>query len=154
MFALAIIIRWEKTVFDCQQDRSAETVQCSPPCMKTDRVPGSWHGHSVFPWAESGKARRQKRGDNNHNRLMTERDCSEGKREEAWPAWGAWPKHRCLGGRQERMGQLQQRTACKYSFTRHCFLNDRFLFSGSRSFYLCWSFSVSVQRGHVFICIP
>lgn len=28
------------------------------------------------------------------------------------------------------------------------------LFSGSRSFYLCWSLSVSVQHSHVFTCIP
>lgn len=54
--------------------------------LHEDRVPGSWHGHSVVPWAESGKARRQKRGDNNHNRLVTETDCSEGGSEEAWPA--------------------------------------------------------------------
>lgn len=60
--------------------------------LHEDRVPGSWHGHSVFPWAESGKARRQKRGDNNHNRLVTETDCWEGERKEAWPAWGDWPQ--------------------------------------------------------------
>lgn len=54
--------------------------------LHEDRVPGSWHEHSVFPWAESGKACRQERGDNNHNRLVTENDCSEGERVEAWPA--------------------------------------------------------------------
>lgn len=58
--------------------------------LHEDRVPGSWHEHSVFPWAESGKARRQKRGNNNHHRLVTETDCSEGEREKAWPAWGDW----------------------------------------------------------------
>lgn len=59
------------------------------PSLLKDRVPGSWPAHSVFPWAQSSKARRQrKRGttttttnnnsdnnnNNNHNRLVRETD--------------------------------------------------------------------------------
>lgn len=58
------------------------SIHCNDPTLLKDRVPDSWLGHSFFPWAESGKARRQKkRGNNNHNRLVRETDRTERKRE-------------------------------------------------------------------------
>lgn len=99
------------------QKRSNSAVVTVP---HEDRVPGSWHGHSVFPWAESGKARRQKRGDNNHNRLVTETDCSEGGREDAWPVLGrAGPSIGVL------VGAGVNGSTTVDSFVCQCLLKDR-----------------------------
>lgn len=55
---------------------------CDEPTLRKDNVPDSWHGHSVFPWAESSKSHRQrKRGNNNHNRLVSETDLTEREKE-------------------------------------------------------------------------
>lgn len=72
--------------------------------LHEDRVPGSWHGHSVFPWAESGKAQAEERRQqpqqvSDRDRLFRGRKLRKPGLPEA-----DWHKHRCLGGRRgERM---------------------------------------------------
>lgn len=87
---------FKRNVTEAQESvsRTEHSVMTPPtPSLLEDRVPGSWPAHSVFPWAQSSKARRQrKRGtttttttitnnnnnnsdnNNNHNRLVRETD--------------------------------------------------------------------------------
>lgn len=107
--------------------------------LREDRVPGSWLGHSVSPWgrkregAQTEERRQQPQQVSDRDRLFGERRkrgrlaCLRGELAQAAASW--WE------GGGGRMDRLQETVACERSFMRHCSPNDRFLFSGSRSFF-------------------